>query len=64
MLPAFPRCDVVLGKLGLLMFRHAVVVWLGEWSNSLPRMSATTTVVFQSFEGVFGHYEEVPDLRR
>ena len=63
MLPAVRRCEVVLGKLGVLMLRHAVAVWLGRWSNFLRRMSATIAVVSQSFKGVFGHYEEMADLR-
>ena len=64
MLPAFRRCELVVGRLGVLMLRHAVVVWLGKWSNFSRRTSAAITVAFQSFKGVFGHYVEVPDLRR
>ena len=62
--PAFRRCEVVLGKLSALMLRHAVVVWLGKRSSFLRHTSAAITAAFQSFKGVFGHYEEVPDLRR
>ena len=63
MLPACRRYEVVLGKLGVLMLRHAVVAWLGKWSHFLRRTSAALAVAFQSFKGAFGHYEEVPDLR-
>jgi hypothetical protein len=46
------------------MLRHAVVVWLGKRSSFLRPTSAAVTAAFQSFKGVFGHYEEMPDLRR
>lgn len=64
MLPAFRTYELVLGKLGVLMIGNAEVVWLGRWNNFLRRTSAAITVAFQSFKGVFGHYEEVPYLRR
>ena len=62
--PAFRRCEVVLGKLSALMFRHAVVVWLGMRSSFLQPTCAAVTAALKSFKGVFGHYEEMPDLRR
>jgi hypothetical protein len=46
------------------MLRHAVIVWLGKRSSFLRPTSAAVTAAFQSFKGVFGHYEEMPDRRR
>ena len=46
------------------MLRHAVVVWLGKQSSVLRHTSTAVTAAFKSFKGVFGHYEEMPDLRR
>ena len=64
MLAAFQRGEVVLGKLSVLMLRHGVVVWLGKRSSFLRHRPAAITAAFQSFKSVFGHYEEMPDLRR
>ena len=63
-LPGFRQCEVVLGKLDVLMLGQTEVGWLGRWSSILRRTSAAITVAFQSSKGVFWHYEDVPYLRR